>query len=77
MAGATIAADGSSVVEGASAVTIVVTAPSLGAPLVVTSVVPFVVGLSVVILGPGVVEGLVDAQLLVAAPGVPAFLLAT
>ena len=48
-----------------------VLAPSLGAPLVVVLIVPFVIGLGVVGLGPRAVVRLLDAQVLVSAPGIP------
>lgn len=50
---------------------VAVLAPSLGAPLVVVLVVPFVIGLGVVGFGPGAVVRLLDAQVLVATPAVP------
>ena len=58
-------------VLGRGTILISVLAPSLGAPLVVVLIVPFVIGLGVVGLGPRAVVRLLDAQVLVSAPGIP------
>jgi len=62
---------GSGLAVGGGAIDISVLAPSLGAPLVVILVVPFVVGLGGVRLGVGLAVGLGDGEVLVSAPGVP------
>ena len=67
---ASVCGGGGLAVRGGS-VDISVLAPGLGAPLVVILVVPFVVGLSGIRLGVGLAVGLGDAQVLIAAPGVP------
>ena len=58
-------------VLGRGTILISVLAPSLGAPLVVVLIVPFVIGLGVVGLGPRAVVRLLDAQVLVSAPSIP------
>jgi hypothetical protein len=58
-------------VLGGSTGEIAVLAPGLSAPLVVICVVPLVVGLGLVGLGGGLAVGLVDGEILIAAPGVP------
>ena len=56
---------------GGGTVDVVVTAPSLGAPLVGILVVPLIVGLSIVGLGPCLLVGLVDLEILIATPSIP------
>ena len=56
---------------GGGTILISVFAPGLGSPLVIVSVVPFIIGLGVVGLGPSAVVRLLDAQVLVSAPGIP------
>lgn len=56
---------------GGGTVDVVVTAPSLGAPLVGILVVPLIVGLSIVGLGPCLLVGLIDFEVLISAPGIP------
>ena len=58
-------------VLGRGTILVSVLAPSLGSPLVVVLVVPFVIGLGVVGLGPCAVIRLLDAQVLVSAPSIP------
>merc|ERR1711981_548915 len=62
---------GSALADGRGTEDVSVFAPSLGAPLVVVLVVPFVIGLSIVGLGPGLVVRLVNGEVLVTAPSVP------
>jgi len=56
---------------GGGTVDILVTAPSLSTPLISILVVPLIVGLSIVGLGPGLLVGLVDLEILIAAPSIP------
>merc|ERR1719490_618322 len=65
-----VALRGASTLAGGT-VEVTVLAPSLGAPSVVVLVVPFVIGLGVVGLGPGGLVGLIDLEVLVAAIGIP------
>merc|ERR550539_1719202 len=61
---------GGSLSDGRGTIDVSVLAPSLGAPLIVVLVVPFVIGLGVVGLGPGLVVRLIDGEVLITAPSV-------
>ena len=56
---------------GGSSLLVLVLAPSLGAPSVTILVVPLIVGLSIVGLGPCLLVGLIDFEVLISAPGIP------
>jgi len=62
---------GGSIAVRATTEDLVVLTPDLGAPIVLGSVVPLIVGLGYVGLGVGLAIGLIDQEFLVAAPGVP------
>ena len=61
-------AGGSGVAVGRCTVSVLALVPSLGAPLVVILVVPFVIGLSLVRLSVGLAIGLINVEFLVSAP---------
>jgi len=50
---------------------VLVLSPSLGTPAVTVLVVPLIVGFSIVGLGPCLLVGLIDFEVLVSAPGIP------
>ena len=66
-----VVTSGSGLTEGRGTVDIAVLAPSLGSPFVVILVVPFVIRLGIVGLGPGAVVRFLDGEILVAAIGIP------
>merc|ERR1719464_2090695 len=61
---------GGGLADGRGTIDVSVLAPSPSSPLIVVLVVPFVIGLGVVGLGPGLVVGLIDGEVLITAPSV-------